>query len=150
MREAITGGVDRARQFCYRQTNVPVQFDEQSPEVLIYGDMGALKHAMAELLANAMAFSPAKEVVLIEQWAAGKTVWVSIVDRGPGIPDNELERVFEPYRQANRQKYEQQGIGIGLPLARGIIEAHRGSLEIYSVVGKGTQALVGLPIHNPD
>jgi signal transduction histidine kinase len=150
VRDAVIGAVDRARQFSYRQREVPVQFDEQSPEIQIHGDVGALKHALAELLTNAMTFSPPNEIILIEQWATGDTVWVSIVDHGPGIAEDELERVFVPYHQTNRHKFEQQGIGIGLPLARGIIEAHKGKLELYSVVGKGTQALISLPIYTQD
>jgi signal transduction histidine kinase len=70
-------------------------------------------------------------------------VWISIADRGPGIPEDELEHVFV-------QKYEQPHVGIGLTLARGIIQAHGGTLELNSVVCKGTQVFVGLPMHNSE
>jgi light-regulated signal transduction histidine kinase (bacteriophytochrome) len=70
-----------------------------------------------ELLANAMAFSRPEDEVLVTQWVADGWVWVTITDEGPGIPERDLERVFEPYHQSERRKYEQQGIGI-VPLAR--------------------------------
>ena len=146
VQDAVLGAIDRAQQFSFRQRDIPVLFDELDPNAMVSGDMGALKHAMAELLSNAMAFSKPTDRITIEQWVDNGTVWLSIVDRGPGIPEDELLRVFEPYHQANRHKYEQQGVGIGLTLASGIIEAHGGTLELHSVVGKGTQALVGLPI----
>jgi CheY-like chemotaxis protein len=72
-------------------------------------------------------------------------------DDCPGIPEEELKRMFvEPYDQSNRERYEGPHIAIGLTLARGIIKAHGGTLELNSVVCKGTQAFVGLPMHNSE
>lgn len=146
VRDAVIGAVDRARQFSYRQREIPLRFEESDPDVLISGDLGSLKHALAELLSNAMAFSTPQNLITVTQWVADGYVWITITDQGPGIPENELAEVFRPYHQINRQKYEQQGVGIGLPLARGIILAHGGTLELRSALGKGTQAIVCLPI----
>jgi signal transduction histidine kinase len=144
-REAVISAVDRARQFSYRQRDIAVRFDELDPAAMISGDMGSLKHALAELLSNAMAFSRPEDEVVVTQWVADGWVWVTITDQGPGIPEHDLERVFEPYHQSERRKYEQQGIGLGLPLARGIVQMHGGSLELISAQGRGTQVVVGLP-----
>jgi len=145
-RDAVIGAIDRARQFSYRQREIPLRFEENDPDVLISGDLSALKHALAELLSNAMAFSKPTDTIDIVQWVADGMVWITITDRGPGIPEDELEHVFEPFYQSNRHQYEQQGIGIGLTLAQGIIQAHGGTLELHSAVGRGVQAIVGLPI----
>lgn len=146
MREAVIGAVDRARQFSYRQQDIPLRYDEHDPDAQIMGDLAALKHALAELLSNAMAFSTPKNEIEVVQWSADHRVWLTITDQGPGIEPEHLARVFEPFYQANRTHYEQQGIGIGLALSQGIIQVHGGTLELKSRVGVGTRAIVSLPI----
>ena len=146
VRNAVIGAIDRARQFSYRQHENPVQFDELDPGALVQCDLGALKHALAEVISNAMTFSGPDGPVHLLQWVSDGRVWVTITDYGPGIPEDELPHVFQPYHQIERHKYEQQGIGIGLPLARGIIEAHGGTFELCSVSGRGTQIIIGLPV----
>jgi signal transduction histidine kinase len=150
VRDAVVGAIERARQFIHRQHEVPVEYEEEELGARIRGDLSSLEHALAELISNAVTFSPPDKPVTIAEWLDNGFVWLTISDKGPGIPEDELARVFEPYHQVNRQQYEQQGIGIGLPLAQGIIAAHDGVLEIRSVVGRGTQAIVGLPLWPPD
>jgi signal transduction histidine kinase len=144
--DTVIGAVERARQFTYRQRDAVIEFEEIERDVQIGGDLGALSHALAELISNAINFTLPEGKVNITGWAADGFAWITITDAGPGIPDSELTRVFEPYYQVNRKQYEQQGIGIGLSLAQGIVTAHDGLLEIRSVPGKGTQAIVGLPL----
>jgi two-component system sensor histidine kinase/response regulator len=143
--DLVIEAVERARRFDYRQSSVPVTFEELGPEVQVQGDFGALVHALAEIATNAIAFSPSGGTVVIRQWLTDNHVWIALIDSGPGIPAAERDRVFEPYQQVNRRRYEQQGIGIGLPLAKGIIEAHGGSLMLESIPGRGTEVTVGLP-----
>jgi signal transduction histidine kinase len=150
IRDALLGAIDRAHQFTYRQREVAVELEEVDKDVTIKGDLTSLKHALAELISNAITFTTPDDKVNITTWTDNAIVWITITDKGPGIPENELARIFEPYHQVNRHQYEQQGIGIGLPLAQGIVTAHDGVLEIRSVVGRGTQAIVGLPLWNPD
>ena len=83
--------------------------------------------------------------MLVSQWEADDAVWITILDQGPGIPPDELAIALKDFNQINREAQEQQGIGLGLPLARQIIETHRGTFEIRSVVGKGTQITISLP-----
>lgn len=146
VRDAVIGAIDRARQFSYVHRENPVQFDELDPDALVQCDLAALKHALAEVICNAMAFSRPDKPVQITQWVSDGRVWVTITDYGPGIPADELPYVFQPYRQLNRQTYEQQGIGLGLPLARGIIEVHGGAFEFCSVLDRGTQVIISLPL----
>jgi two-component system sensor histidine kinase/response regulator len=144
--ELLIAAVDLARRFAYRQPDVAVRVDERDQDVLILGDMRALRHALAELIANALSFSPERGQVNIAQWQADDYTWISIVDRGPGIPPDRLEHALQAFRQIDRETHEQQGIGLGLPLAKQVIEAHGGKFEINSVVDKGTQITVGFPI----
>jgi signal transduction histidine kinase len=84
--------------------------------------------------------------VNVTQWRANGNIWVSITDNGSGIPPGKLAVALEEFQQIDRENREQQGIGMGLPLAKRIIEIHSGKLEIQSIVGKGTQVVIGLPI----
>jgi signal transduction histidine kinase len=146
LREAVQGAIDDARQLNVRQPDVTLSYDEQDPQAMVVGDLTALRQALTELMLNAAAFSKPGETVRIVQWAEDGNAWVAVIDRGPGIPVGELEHVFEPFRQYNRRRYEQQGVGLGLALARGIFEAHGGGLELHSTVDQGTQAAVRLPL----
>ncbi len=144
--ELLIASIDLARRFAYRQPDVSVRLDERDRESVIQGDRRALRHALAELIANALSFSPTHGQVNISQWQADGCVWVSIVDKGPGISSEQLTRAMQAFHQIDRETHEQQGIGLGLPLSKQVIEVHGGTFEINSVVDKGTQITIGLPI----
>lgn len=146
VRDAVIGAIDRARQFHYRGWKNLIHFNELDPDALVWGDPGAIKHALAEVISNAIAFADPDQPIQLTQWVSDGLVWVTVTDYGPGIPAEDLPYVFEPYRQAQRYKHEQQGVGIGLPLARGIIEAHGGTFELCSVANRGTQVIMGIPV----
>ncbi|HVO71505.1 MAG TPA: response regulator [Aggregatilineaceae bacterium] len=147
--ETVHEALTRAQQFDYRRRSVPVSVEEYNPEARLVCDPGSLRQALAELIANAMAFSPLNREIVVTEWVSEGIVWITISDSGPGIPEDELERVLEPFYQVNRRRFEQQGIGMGLPLAKGIIEAHGGCLELQSRVEQGTLVTVSLPL-GPD
>jgi two-component system sensor histidine kinase/response regulator len=142
----LTGAVSLAREFVYRNRDGIVHVDDRDRDSLVHCYLPALKHALAELIANALSFSPADREVTISQWLADDWLWISIVDQGCGMSPDQVKQALIEFQQIDRRGREQQGMGLGLPLARRIIEAHRGGLELKSVVGKGTQALVRLPL----
>jgi signal transduction histidine kinase len=144
--EVLIAASDLARRFAYRHPDVRIRLDERDHDVTILGDPRALRHALAELLANALTFSPEGGEVVVSQWEADDKVWISIMDAGPGIAPPKLDQALQDFHQIDRETQEQQGIGLGLPLARRIVEAHGGTFEINSVVDKGTQITVGLPV----
>jgi two-component system sensor histidine kinase KdpD len=77
---------------------------------------------------------------------AGDRVIVRVVDRGPGIPPAQLERVFEPFYRARASGGEQRGSGLGLAIARGFTEANAGSLHAESLPGQGATFVFELPL----
>jgi signal transduction histidine kinase len=84
-------------------------------------------------------------MVKIRLLAESNKVIISIADQGIGIPESELQHIFEPFfRASNTHNYE--GHGVGLPLTLNIIRLHRGSIGIRSDVGKGTEIKVFLPV----
>lgn len=149
--ELLMTSVDLARRFAYRSPDVSVHLDERDQDIKVLVDTRAFRHALSEIITNAVSFSPEHGQVLISQWQADDAVWISILDKGPGIPKELLEDIFKPFYQVSHEKQEQQGIGLGLPLSRRIIEAHGGTLTLNSVVGKGTQVTISLPLaeHDP-
>ncbi|HXW59704.1 MAG TPA: DUF4118 domain-containing protein [Solirubrobacteraceae bacterium] len=79
----------------------------------------------------------------------GDRVIVRVVDRGPGIPPAQLERVFEPFYRAGSAAGGHRGSGLGLAIARGFTQANGGSLHVESLPGQGATFVFELPLHQP-
>ncbi|MEW6716292.1 MAG: HAMP domain-containing sensor histidine kinase [Chloroflexota bacterium] len=125
---------------------------EVQPLPLLIGDSDRLTQVFSNLLDNALKHTPPGEQVKIRAKPVNASVEVSVQDSGPGIPPEELERVFERFYQLDksRQSAKNKGVGLGLTIARGIVEAHGGKLEVRSMVGQGSTFVVKLPLALPD
>ena len=77
----------------------------------------------------------------------GKLI-VRVVDRGPGVPPAQLERVFEPFYRAGTARGGQRGSGLGLAIARGFTEANGGTLHVESLPGQGATFVFELPLES--
>lgn len=139
--------IDMARRYAYRNRNNPIKKTEHDPDVALLGNTILLKHALVEVISNALNFSPPDQEVFINQWIADGTYWVSILDQGIGMMESEVERARAAFEQIGRESREQQGMGVGLDLAYQLIRLHRGTLDLRSVPDKGTQVTIGLPIY---
>jgi signal transduction histidine kinase len=103
----------------------------------------ALRRAIDNLLHNAIAYGGAAEVSLE---ADGEGAVLRIADRGPGIPDDQKEAVFEPFFRIERSRSRSTGgSGLGLAVARAIIRAHGGELRLEDRAGGGLVAVATLP-----
>jgi signal transduction histidine kinase len=110
----------------------------------VKGNTNLLRLAINNIITNACKYSD-NRVVKIRLSSENNKVIVAIADEGIGIPENELQHIFEPFfRASNAHDYE--GHGVGLPLTLNIIRLHKGSLGISSKVGKGTEIKVFLPV----
>ncbi len=116
------------------------------PAILI--DVKQLLRVLSNLVGNAIKFTPAGGRIRITGARVQGELRVSIQDSGPGIPSNKLERVFERFWQAAFG--DRRGAGLGLTIARGIIEAHGGRIWAESAVGKGSTFHFTLPVPDPD
>lgn len=119
----------------------------ESPEKLkIKGNEQLLHLALSNILINACKYSN-NETVYIALGATDDEVFIIVKDKGIGIPENELDYIYDPYfRASNTSSYE--GYGIGLPLSRNIVRIHNGTLLVKSTLNQGTTVQINLPIGN--
>ena len=106
-------------------------------------DPAQLERAFANLLENAVVHGEGQQV-LVRSRLVGPRVVVRIVDRGPGIPEGERERIFEPFYRADGAPAG-AGSGLGLAIARGFVEANGGEVEVESLPGQGSSFVVSFP-----
>jgi signal transduction histidine kinase len=107
-------------------------------------DVTRVQRVLANLLSNAMKFTPAGGRVELGARGEGANVMFWVRDTGSGIPPEQLPRVFERFWQA-RDRPASEGAGLGLAIAKGIIEAHGGRISIESRLGEGTQVSFTVP-----
>lgn len=107
------------------------------------GRAQALRRCLQNLLDNALIYGERADVSLRDD---GRSVSIAITDQGPGIPEGELERVFDPfYRVESSRNRNTGGSGLGLAIARNIAQAHGGSLSLRNRMQGGLEALLVLP-----
>lgn len=99
----------------------------------VLADPRKLRQALANLVQNAVKFSPHGGEILVDVGRDGSRLRFSVYDQGPGVPPGEMERIFEPFRHADRREDARPpGSGLGLPVARRIAEAHGGRILVES------------------
>jgi signal transduction histidine kinase len=107
-------------------------------------DPTRLEQVLNNLVSNAIKYSPAGGAVRVALDREGPRVRLSVTDEGVGIAADELERVFEPFRRAGATRDAIPGVGLGLCVARRIVEAHGGELRVASVPGAGSTFTIEL------
>lgn len=141
----IIGAINHANYFVHRDHNVYINFDARDNGIEIRCYSQFITHALAEIIANAIVHSPTDGQVDITVKQYDKGIRIRIQDYGVGMTPEQTEQALQDFSQVNREEKEQQGVGIGLPLTKIIVEAHRGRLDIQSAVGQGTRVQVYLP-----
>jgi signal transduction histidine kinase len=114
----------------------------------IEGDGSALERSLANLVYNALRFTPRGGRVTLTSALCDGAVLLSVSDTGRGVPPEEMPRLFEKYWQ-HRSDTEKKGSGLGLFIVKSLVEAHGGKVEVESVPGQGTCFRVILPLAAP-
>lgn len=117
---------------------------EVQPGLTVLGDHNRLRQVLANLADNAVKYTPAGGRVAVRARASGGEVAIEVEDTGPGIPAEDLPRVWDRLFRGDRSRSE-RGLGLGLSLVRAIVEAHKGRAEVTSSPGLGTKFTVWLP-----
>jgi len=111
---------------------------------LIEADPALIERVIANLVANALRYSPPERGPLVTGSALGDTVEIRVIDRGPGIPREDRDRVFAPFQRLGDTD-NTVGVGLGLALARGLAEAMHGSVQPEDTPGGGLTMVVSVP-----
>jgi two-component system sensor histidine kinase KdpD len=130
-------------------SQVVVDVPETLPRVA--ADPALLERAIANLVDNALAWTGAGQSVRIEAGQCGARIDLRVTDRGPGIPVNQREAVFQPFqRLGDSRNTSPDGVGLGLAVARGFVEAMGGELVLEDTPGGGLTTVVSLNIADTD
>ena len=125
---------------------VAIVISVQSPMPLIMGDPERLHTTVYNLLHNAVIYSEPEQSIVIHAWSDEQEVYCSVADRGIGISDDELDLVFDRmYRSRDERVREVHGGGLGLTIAKTIIERHGGDIWAASTLGEGSTFTFVLP-----
>lgn len=122
-----------------------LSLDIDHPLAAVRGDPVRLTQAFANLINNAARYTPAAGHVEVRLTVQGEEVVVTVADNGPGIDPEALPRIFDPFVQA-APLHAGDGMGIGLALVKGVVEAHQGSVRAANRPGGGAVFTVSLPV----
>ncbi|HUK51788.1 MAG TPA: DUF4118 domain-containing protein [Candidatus Binatia bacterium] len=112
----------------------------------VRADLERAKEVVSQLVDNANHYSPADRPIIISAESNGNFVVTSVADHGPGIEEMEQAIIFDKFYRGKDQRYLVQGTGMGLPIAKAIVEAHGGSISVTSQLGHGSIFSFTLPI----
>jgi PAS domain S-box-containing protein len=117
-----------------------------APDMKVVADMDKLQQILVNLLANALKFTPAGGHIAIDTGGEDARVSISVADTGIGIPEDQLERIFEPFAQARSALVAADaGVGLGLAISRQLARAMDGDLTVRSTLGSGSTFTLTLP-----
>jgi two-component system, OmpR family, sensor histidine kinase KdpD len=111
----------------------------------VRADLNRIVDALVHLIDNANIYSPKDQPVTISAELVGDCVTTSVADRGPGIDDFEQGMIFDKFYRGKDQRYLVRGTGMGLPIAKAIITAHKGTISVTSQLGHGSVFSFTLP-----
>lgn len=121
-----------------------------SGEGELRADTARIEQAVLVLVDNAAKHSPPGERVTLAATTGSGELHIGVEDRGPGIPEEHLPQVFERFYRVDKARARKQGsVGLGLSIAKTIVEAHGGRIEAENRTGKGTRMSIHLPLATP-
>ena len=143
IREAIDAAV-KASELTLHQHPLQVSIPPKLPPVRM--DLERVTEVIAQLLDNAGKYSPPETPIYVTAELRGSELVTSVADHGPGIDPLEQEMIFEKFYRGRNQRMLIQGTGMGLPIAKAIIELHGGKIAVTSQLGHGSVFYFSLPV----
>lgn len=128
-----------------REKNIDLKYNLPRKEICIFVDEERIIQVITNLLNNAIKFTPAGKDIQIEVKLMGPDVRIGVIDTGTGIEQSQLTRIFEKFIQVSHASEAKQGIGMGLPIVKELVEKHGGKIWVESVIGAGTRFYFTLP-----
>jgi len=146
-RELIVGAVDTQRPLASSSSlELRVDLDREIPDV--FGDRHRLLQVFENLIGNAIKFTKAGGRITVGAASTDHEVIFRVADTGSGMAPEDLPRVFDRFWQATRAN--RQGAGLGLPITKGIVEAHGGRIWVESTPHRGTTVSFAIPEATPE
>jgi signal transduction histidine kinase len=143
--ELVREVVEDQRPFAeIREQTLDVQFGRP---VTVYADVSRLRRAIGNLLGNAIKFAPARSAIAVRAGADAGGFIVRVTDRGPGVDADERDRIFEKFSRGRRSAGV-SGAGLGLSIARSLVELHGGSLRYEDASGGGATFVLTIPLES--
>jgi signal transduction histidine kinase len=124
--------------------HVTLSIDETDPSLRLRADRGRLAQVLGNLVSNAIKFTPAGGRVTLRARRDGSEVIFEVADTGAGVSPENQSHLFDRFWQARGS--DRRGVGLGLAIVRGIVDAHGGRVWVLSTVGHGSRFFVALPM----
>lgn len=127
--------------------SITLTFDTNTEEKFMACDPDKIERIMLNLISNAIKFTNPGGHIFINMFDENDHIVICVEDTGIGIPEDDLDIIFERFRQANRASARNYtGSGIGLSLVKSLVEMHGGKISVKSTYGKGTKFVIKLPV----
>lgn len=142
VREEVMNNRALANQF-----NIAIDFQSSEEQIKVCFDRIKMQQVVNNLISNALKFSKEGDSISVSIKMEGNKVITSIIDSGPGIPEDKFEMIFRKYTQVkSASQIQKKGTGLGLSIVKGIIDAHEGRIYLKSVVNEGAEFIFELPV----
>jgi signal transduction histidine kinase len=144
--EAVLDDALTLSQFKAARKNITLADRRQTPLPTLSLDKERVSEAIAHLIDNAIKFSPQESSVVVQAEIEGNELVVRVIDQGCGISADQIDSIWDSFTQMNTTlERGLEGLGLGLAIARYIIEAHNGTITVESELGKGSTFAIRLP-----
>ncbi|MHA2202376.1 MAG: ATP-binding protein [Candidatus Hodarchaeales archaeon] len=127
------------------KTRIKLEFKNDQEDALFSLDLDRLTQAIYNLIENASHHSPKNTGVNVKISLDKKGLNISILDHGVGIPEDKMDRIFEPFFSQSTSYYK-QGMGLGLFITKTIVERHGGEISLTSIIDEGSEFIIEIPI----
>jgi two-component system sensor histidine kinase KdpD len=124
----------------------PIQIEVPDKELRVLVDLPLARTVLGHLISNADLYSSPGQPITLSTKQKNAFLFLSVADRGPGIEETETALIFEKFYRGKDQRFRVNGTGMGLPIARAIVEAHGGTIGVVSRPGRGSVFTFSLPL----
>ncbi|MDZ7720288.1 MAG: HAMP domain-containing sensor histidine kinase [Balneolaceae bacterium] len=129
-----------------QQKNIEIKtIYPENPHAQVYADIGLLDRALTNLIDNAIKHTPEGGTVTIQLVQNGKEINLEISDSGKGIPESDIPHIFDRFYQVDKSRSNSSGAGLGLSIAKKILELHGAKITVQSLLNRGTTFKISMP-----